>query len=394
MMPSRAQRLMVIVPDRISDILAKGEYQPNYYNPGELFEEVHLVTTTDDRPDLAALQRTVGKARLVVEQLPDDPSIVARRWRSWFRNPLEGWARRGVDIARRVRPQLVRCHGADWNAFLASRIKRALGVPYLVSLHINPDVNPVRRIVAAHLTPEQARHNAFYEHIEHEGLRHADLVMPVYRSILPYLARHGITRVEVCYNVLNGRKLRQKASYARGVPFRIISVGRLIPEKNPEHLIRGLARLDGVELLVVGDGSCRHALEQLAAALGVERRVRFQPAIPNDELCEMLPRFDLFAVHTDYWELNKSVLEALLTGLPVVINRPRGDPVPELDGADFVRLVDNTTESYAAAIDDLMHDDAGREALGRRAYARARAQWGPEQAEAKVVEIYRRVMKS
>ena len=30
---------MVIIPDRISDILVKGEYQPNYYNPGELFDE-------------------------------------------------------------------------------------------------------------------------------------------------------------------------------------------------------------------------------------------------------------------------------------------------------------------------------------------------------------------
>ena len=59
---SRAERLMVLVPDRITEILEKGEYQPNYYNPGELFSDVHIVTTTDDRPDLDRLKRTVGDA--------------------------------------------------------------------------------------------------------------------------------------------------------------------------------------------------------------------------------------------------------------------------------------------------------------------------------------------
>lgn len=75
---SAAQRLMVMVPDRITDILVKGEYQPNYYNPGELFDDVHLLTTTDDRPDLTLLQRTVGRARLPSTTSPSSPPSSSR----------------------------------------------------------------------------------------------------------------------------------------------------------------------------------------------------------------------------------------------------------------------------------------------------------------------------
>lgn len=385
---------MVIVPDRISDILVKGEYQPNYYNPGELFDEVHIVTTTDDRPDLGMLQRTVGRARLFVENVPDNTAIIQQNWRAWWRNPLKAWASQGVELARRIRPQLIRCHGADWNAYLAARIKRTLGIPYVISLHINPDINPVRRITAPSLTPEQQAHNDFYDFIESTGLAGADLVMPVYRPILPYLERHGVTRVEVCYNILNGVRLEQKTDYTRRDPFRMVCVGRLIKEKNPDHLIQAVAALPGTELTIVGDGPERPALEHLAAELKVADRVAFRPAIENDELCAMLPAFDLFAVHTEYWELNKSVLEALLTGLPVVINRRIGPPVPELDGAGIVHFVDNTTSGYRDAIRGLMEDDGAREALGRRAYAHAQANWSPAVTERKVVGIYQRLMKS
>ena len=90
-----------------------------------------------------------------------------------------------------IDPDSIRCHGADWNTYLASRIKAELGIPYVTSLHINPDVNSVRRIQGDNLTPEQKRHNAFYNYLERDALRDADLVMPVYQPILPYLKRLG-----------------------------------------------------------------------------------------------------------------------------------------------------------------------------------------------------------
>jgi glycosyltransferase involved in cell wall biosynthesis len=380
-------RLLVIVPDNLSDILTKGEFQPCYYNPGQVFDEVHILTTTDDRPDLVDLQRTVGRASLLVHSLPVDlslpswPTEFLRRWR------LRRWARKGVELARRIRPDLIRCHGADWNTFLASRIKTELDIPYVVSLHINPDVNPVRRYLKPK-TATESRHNAFYEHVESEGLRNADLVMPVYQPILPYLERLGVKKVEVCYNVLNRLHLKKKTDYGLHQPPRIIYVGRLFEDKNPDNIMRAVAKLPSVELTVVGDGPIRGKLEAFARTLGVADRVRFRPAIRNDELCATLPDHDIFAVHTEYWEISKSVLEALLTGLPLVINRRHGPAVPELEG-DFVVKVENSEDGYYKALHRLLTNDADRSALGRRAYAHAQANWAPAITEARYASIYR-----
>jgi len=380
--------LMVIVPDRISDLVRKGEITERYYNPGNLFSEVHIVMTNDDRPDPAALQKMVGDARLFLHNLPDSRKVFLPTlgWRPWL---LGSWVRKALSLAQTVRPKLIRCHGALLNAFAAAAIKKKLGIPYVVSMHINPDEDVrgrasgwVKRIV----TWAQ-------QDIERVGLLNADLVMPVYRPIVPYLRRLGVTRYDVCYNSLNPTYLRKKDDYRLHEPVRVISVGRQFAEKNPDNLIKAVAQFPNVRLTLVGDGLYHARLKHVAEQCNCGDRVEFIPSLPNDALCQELPEFDIFATQSEYWEISKSVLEPLLTGLPVVINRRRGEPVPELTD-DICLLVENTTASYRQALERLIADNAYRERLGRTAYAHAQAHWSPAVTEAKFVAIYREVVEA
>lgn len=373
--------LMVIVPDRLSDLATKGEVTRRYYNPGDLFDDVHLVLTNDDRPDPSRIAPMAGDARLHMHNL-DLPSF--KRTLGWRPRLLRTWAAQAVELAAGVRPSLVRCHGAHLNTIAALAIKRALGVPYVVSLHINPDedVRPRSR-GRERLVAEALRD------VERTGLRNADLVLPVYQPIVPYLKRLGVSRFEVAYNVLNADHLRPKQDYTLHRPARIISVGRQFAEKNPDNLIRAIADLGDVELTLVGEGPAHADLVELACQIA-PGRVNFHASVDNDRLCKLLAAHDLFATHTEYWEISKSVLEALLTGLPVVLNRRKGDPVPELD-EEIVRLVENTPEGYGTAIRGLLTGDAERERLGHTGCERAWREWSPEVTEARYAEIYRAI---
>ena len=380
-------RLMVIIPDRLSDIIAKGEVTARYYNPGELFREVHIVMANDDAPDAVKAQALVGDAKLVLHNLPAGGSMFLRTL-GWRPSLLNRWGRQAVELARTLNPELVRCHGAHVNAYAALRIKEALGVPFVVSLHINPDEDVRNR---ARGFRERLVANAVRA-AERTALRGADLVMPVYTPIVPFLDRLGVDNYEVAYNVLNPEHLRRKESYNLHAPVRILSVGRQFAEKNPENIIRALASIEGAVLTIIGDGTIHGDLVGLVAQLGLEDRVHFKRAVPNDELCESLADYDIFAVHTEYWELSKSVLEPLLTGLPIVINRRKGAPVPELDDK-ICLLVENSTEGYRGAIERLIQDHGFREGLGRKAYEHANAHWSPRATEAKYVDLYRRTMR-
>jgi glycosyltransferase involved in cell wall biosynthesis len=143
-------------------------------------------------------------------------------------------------------------------------------------------------------------------------------------------------------------------------------------------------------LTIVGDGPKADYLRHVAEEVGAAGMVSFVKAMPNDRLCAFLAECDIYATHSEYHEVSKAILEAMLTGLPVVINRRRGAPVPELIG-DHVMMVDNLPEAYRNAMCSLIEDNALRENIGRRGLAYARAHWEPNAMERRVVDIYRSI---
>ena len=379
--------LLVIVPDRISDIISKGEFSARYYNPGELFDEVHILLVNDDHVDKIALQKTVGRAALSLHNLPIPSFISTFGWQPFL---LHKWVETGIQLVREIQPDLIRVHGSAYNGFLAAQIKKQLHIPVVVSLHTYPDVI-IKEQTGLWSNLKNYIYNCRIKQFENETLKNADWVCPVYESIRAYARLHGAQKITVCYNVLNPDYLYQKESYSLHSPVRIIFVGRLIPGKNPENIIRAVARFPDIELTIVGDGVLYDYLQQVSGENLDPGRVIFYKAIQNDTLCRMLPEYDIFAVCSDYLEISKTVLEALLTGLPVVINKRQGDPVPELKD-DFVCLVKNTPEGYYNAFEKLLQDHTFREQLGRTAYAHAQEFWSPEKTEAAYVKIYQQVL--
>jgi len=405
-------KLLVIIPDSLSALIEKGEITDRYYNPGNLFDEVHILMCNDDKPDPRELQKTVGSARLYLHNLPEDPKYFFHnhpRFQAWLLEPwakfflklaifwqfhgLNRWAKPAVDLARRIKPNFIRCHGNDYNAYVASRIKNELGIPYVVSLHTNPDVDPRRRSLPPYASWREQLFATVFDAIEIEGLRRANRVLLVYKSIIPYLERVNCSNYELAYNVLLSDHLAKKEDYTLHNPVRVISVGRHYVHKNPENIIRAVGNLSNVYLTLVGDGPYQEKLQALVSECGLENRVVFIPSIPNSKLCSMLCEYDIFAVHVEAFGISKTVLEALLVGMPVIINRRvgAGGQVPELDG-DFIMMVDNTSNGYAQAITNLMENDALREQQGRKAFAHAQENWASAKTEMKYVEVYKRVM--
>jgi glycosyltransferase involved in cell wall biosynthesis len=381
MSPGR-RRLLVVIPDRVTEILAKGEFSPRYYNPGNYFDDVHLVLMNDDRPDPAALQPIVGTAQVTLHNFAP-----ASFEETWFRVPrLREWAADAVGIARSIQPHLIRAYGHYTSTFAAAEMKRALGVPLLVSLHGNPDVDYYRGRLGR--TWRQKFEGWMSRPYEVASLRAADMVLPVYSPIVPFLKSIGVTRYEVVYNAV-GHGLEPRQSYPPKSQWRALCVGRQTrDQKNPASIIEALAELPEVELDLVGDGELHAGLQELARARGVEARVRFHRTMQNAGVLELMRQADLFVYQSDNYEISKGTMEASLAGLPVVLNRRRGGLADEVREGPYL-VVDDTAAAYRDAIRKLIGDASLRADLGRRAAAYALQRWHPDRMEARIVDISR-----
>lgn len=162
-------------------------------------------------------------------------------------------------------------------------------------------------------------------------------------------------------------------------PLRLVFVGRLVVQKNLVRLLRALPLVAApVEVTLVGDGTERAALVELAAELALDN-VRFVGEQPHERVATWLHWADAFLCTSDAEGMPLAVLEALASGVPVIATR--SDGMAELVG-DAGLVVDPSPQALATAIDRIAARPALRRRLAERTAARvAGRSWGAVAAE-------------
>ncbi|MDL1964023.1 MAG: glycosyltransferase family 4 protein, partial [Deltaproteobacteria bacterium] len=107
----------------------------------------------------------------------------------------------------------------------------------------------------------------------------------------------------------------------KGIRFLIEAVGRL---KN-----------DPVELTLIGDGNCEEELKELAKDLGVSDRVMFKGYVNHDSIGEIYRKSDLFVLPSQNEGMSNALLEAMASGLSVIVT-DTGGTTELLDGNGVV----------------------------------------------------------
>ncbi|MGQ7247158.1 glycosyltransferase [Halomonas sp. V046] len=140
-----------------------------------------------------------------------------------------------------------------------------------------------------------------------------------------YLRRQGVNLVDsqVIYNAIPIARIQQLAN--RGQPMEIappyfVHVARLVPVKNQRRLLSAyhLAVNKGLQqdLVIIGEGSERPALEDMARHLGLAAKVHFlgQQANPYPWVKDA----DALVLSSDFEGLGIVLLEALVLGTPCI----------------------------------------------------------------------------
>jgi glycosyltransferase involved in cell wall biosynthesis len=174
----------------------------------------------------------------------------------------------------------------------------------------------------------------------------------------------------------------------------IIHVARHHPVKDQATLIRGFALaapdLPGVVLRMAGDGPLRGELEALTKELGVADRVEFLGV--RSDIPDLMRQADVFALTSLSEAASLTLLEAMATGLPVVVTDVGGNGEivrHEKEGLLFPR---SDAAGCAAAFKRLFADPAFAKRLGDAGRERAREHYRLESTVNRYLELFERVV--
>jgi glycosyltransferase involved in cell wall biosynthesis len=186
--------------------------------------------------------------------------------------------------------------------------------------------------------------------------------------------RYGVPadRITVIHNGVDAEFFQPPPAGTRNGPPKVLSVARLVPDKDHETLIRAFhlaaAAHPEAELWLVGDGPRRETLQQLAGQLLPPDRIKFLPG-----QADLRPRFhqaDIMVLSSVFEALPNVVLEAMAAGLPVVATRVGGLAEVVEPGRTGWLVAPRDVPALAAALAQLLADPEARQAFGRAARQR------------------------
>lgn len=208
------------------------------------------------------------------------------------------------------------------------------------------------------------KHRMIFQYIQKRVDRMIAVSGGVRTSLLELFPGYTADKIHTIYNpnfldhLIDQAKQLNKINCDKPI---IMGIGRLVPQKRFDLLIRAHANLiqDDVknQLIILGEGSERGVLENLIKELGVENSVILLGFQENPY--RLLVQADVFVLSSRFEGLSMVLIEALALGIPAVsMDCPFGPREVLEDGRCGLLVENGNLSELTAAIKTLLMDNS------------------------------------
>lgn len=337
-------KLCVFPNDPIKAYYEKGEIKSRYFNPKNIFSEVHIITPTNNEIDGEQVKEIAGNAIIKFHTIGE---LNLMNYKSKLKHVKE--------IIQKINPDIIRSYNPLMQGWLAAKTAKEFKIPFIVSIHNNYDKDNRDLFLKSKHYLKFVKFWYTSKSIEPYTIQNADKIICAYRFLIPYVKHYGGKNIDVVYNRIDLSRFSSvgNSKYDYNVPT-ILYVARLSPEKNQQCLISAIAGLD-VKLLLIGDGPNFEELSNLIEKLGIKDKVEFIKSVPNEELGAYYRSADLFAAPIKQGGVSIPMLEAMACGTPVLATERGINEKEDMDEAMY--FTKNQPESFKGAIEKLISDN-------------------------------------
>lgn len=182
----------------------------------------------------------------------------------------------------------------------------------------------------------------------------------------------------------------------------ILHVARLVEKKGTAILVTALKhiqkRYPEVKLVIVGDGPLLPQLRAQISSLGLDNNVIFTGALAHVEVMELMRKAHMLILPSitaktgDAEGLGMVLLEAAVTGVPVIGTNHGGIPEAIIDGETGFLVDENNDRQLAERILFLMDNRTTRLSMGKKAREFVAQKFNLTRQTKKLEEIYKDVI--
>lgn len=188
------------------------------------------------------------------------------------------------------------------------------------------------------------------------------------------------TPIHVIYHGIDLSFFTFRPNTHSGPPYQILSVGRLVPKKGYDTLLKALWLLDqkghDFQFIHIGSGELEQELNTMVRDFNLQDRVKLCGTLPHSEVINHYRRTHCFALASkvapngDRDGIPNVLIEAMATGVPVVATAVSAIPELVENGTTGVLVQPDDPGGLASAIEDQLLRPEAYEELVRQARAK------------------------
>jgi glycosyltransferase involved in cell wall biosynthesis len=150
---------------------------------------------------------------------------------------------------------------------------------------------------------------------------------------------------------------------------RLLCVARLIQRKGQNHLLEATRLLKNrgrgpIRVVLVGRGDAEATLRAMAHELGLSDWVEFEGYVPREEMPQVYRSADIFVLPSANEGMSVATLEAMASGLPLVVTRASG--LEELVNGNGYTFAWGDVKELADVLEKLILSGQLRRKMGER----------------------------
>ena len=123
-------KICIFPNDPIKAYFEKGEIKNRYYNPNNLFDEVHFISLTEHDIEENKVQKLVGNANMKIHSV-GKISLMNRNKE----------IKKIFEIIKEIKPDALRAYNPLLEGWLAAKCAEKFNIPLFISLHTQYDHN-------------------------------------------------------------------------------------------------------------------------------------------------------------------------------------------------------------------------------------------------------------
>lgn len=150
---------------------------------------------------------------------------------------------------------------------------------------------------------------------------------------------------------------RQELGLSEDTPI-LVSVGRLIPRKGYDVLLKAVSQLKALDykLVIIGDGPLKEDLKRQIDELGLSNKVELTGFVSEEKKYQLLQAADIYVSAALHEGFGIVFLEAMSVGLPIVAPNDGGQCDFLQEGRNALLVAPQDPNALAAAIERLLSD--------------------------------------